>query len=151
MFTNFLDLDIEDFLSELEPDEQPLWGQMTAQHMVEHLTETLQYSNGIKALKSPNVPSHTFDALKRFLMSDKEFPQGFISPLLGETLADLRNLDLFSALEELKTNNALFKTYFKENPDAVFFNPTFGVLNFKEWQQFHGKHFFHHLKQFGLV
>ena len=37
-------------LSKLRPDSLPLWGILTAQHMVEHLAETIRFSNGKKTV-----------------------------------------------------------------------------------------------------
>jgi oxepin-CoA hydrolase/3-oxo-5,6-dehydrosuberyl-CoA semialdehyde dehydrogenase len=43
------------------------------------------------------------------------------------------------------------RRFFESNPDAKPTNVTFGELNKAEWDQFHKKHFTHHLTQFNLL
>ncbi|MTI32824.1 DUF1569 domain-containing protein [Xanthovirga aplysinae] len=139
-----------DRLKVLTPESSPVWGIMTAQHMIEHLTHTLQLSNGKKTfpLKSPK---EKLPALMAFLLSDNDFPKGFKSPVLGSKLAVLHHKDLQSAIHSLKTELKDFIGYYKQNPDAKNMHPVFGLLNGKEWIIFHQKHFKHHLSQFDLI
>lgn len=150
MFPDITTVELNVWLNKLTPQTAPKWGKMTAQHMVEHLADSLKYSNGTIVLAKPNVPERTFDTMRRFLLSDKPFPHGFISPMVGEDLPPLRFEKFSDAVDELLTQRLIFNDYYWKHPDAVFFNPLFGNLNRKEWLQFHSKHFFHHFSQFGL-
>lgn len=137
-------------LNKLDPQQKPLWGKMTPQHMVEHLILAVQMSNGKLKLECINPPEK-IPTLKRFLMSSRPMPKLFVNPVIG---ADLRPLEC-SSLEEAmgKLNNEIddYALFFENNPDANPINVTFGELNEEEWDVFHKKHFTHHLSQFGLL
>lgn len=49
----FLQRDVPSLLARLDPAQVPVWGQMTAQHMVEHLTGALRLSMGRYGLPAP--------------------------------------------------------------------------------------------------
>jgi hypothetical protein len=137
-------------LTQLEMYTKPLWGKMSARHMVEHLIFAVQMGNGKLFLECFNPPEK-LPALKRFLMSERPLPKLFVNPVIGPDLIELK----FSRLEEAKSNLKKevddYYAYFKKNPEAKLVNVTFGELNFAEWEVFHKKHFTHHLSQFGLI
>lgn len=139
------------FFENLKDDSKPKWGKMSLQHAIEHLSDSLLISNGKNPLKMPEIPTQTFDHLRKFLLGKNQFPQGFISPLIGDDLPDLRNENLENAKNELVKEIENYMIFWSENPNAKFYNPTFGILNFKEWELFHNKHFRHHFNQFGLI
>ena len=140
---------IIDSLNQLKPDQKPLWGKMTPQHMVEHLILAVKMSNGKLNLKCFNSPEK-IPALKRFLLSSKPLPKLFENPALGKGLPDLEYSSLNEAKEILKLELDDYHTFFKENQEAKPVNVTFGELSKSEWDIFHQKHFKHHLSQFGL-
>ena len=137
-------------LTLLHPDQNPLWGKMTAQHMVEHLILSLQMSNGkliVKCISQPeNLPS-----LKRFLLSERELPKEYVNPYIGPNLLELKYSSLEEAVESLEMEINKYNQFFKLNPDTKTVHVTFGELNKKEWDRFHTKHFTHHLSQFDLL
>jgi hypothetical protein len=137
-------------LNKLKPDQKPLWGKMTPQHMVEHLVLAVKMSNGKLSLKCFNPPEK-IPALKRFLLSEKPLPKLFENPALGKEPPDLEFNSLDEAKERLKLEIDEYHSYFKKNPDSKTVNVTFGELNKDEWDVFHHKHFKHHLSQFGLT
>ena len=137
-------------LNNLTVETKPLWGKMTAQHMVEHLILAVKMSNGKVKLECFNPPEK-LPVLKKILLSSRPLPRNFINPVLGEDLIPLQ----FESLEETKKIlsqeiNDYYK-YFEDNPDALLTNITFGNLNKNEWEIFHQKHFTHHFQQFGLL
>jgi hypothetical protein len=141
-----------EILGKLKADDEPVFGAMTAQHMVEHLIFTVCYSNG----KEPQQHHYTTDKeqkIKTFVINtDKEMPIGFKSPVLpAEGLPALNHSSLTDAIDHLKTELNNFDMYFLKNPSDRPINPTMGELNYKEWVRFHSRHFTHHFKQFGLV
>lgn len=133
----------------LIPDTKPLWGKMSAQHMVEHLILTLRIGTG-KLETKVYSPDEKLPVLKRILLSNRPLPKNFISPIVGEKLLPLEFNDLDEAMENLKLELNTYYDFFEKNPDAILPNPTFGKLNKEEWELFHKKHFEHHLSQFGL-
>ena len=137
-------------LTLLNLDQNPLWGKMTAQHMVEHLILSLQMSNGklnVKCISQPeNLPS-----LKRFLLSARDLPKEYINPYIGPNLLPLKYSSLKETVSHLKEEINNYEEFFISNPDTKTVHVTFGELNKQEWDQFHSKHFTHHLSQFDLL
>ena len=136
-------------LDKLNPSTKQLWGKMSPQHMVEHLILTVKSSNGKLNVTFYGEPEK-IPSLRRFLLSSRPFPKGFISPIIGEGLLPLRYGSLDEAKSVLKKEVADYYTFFESSPNAVFVNPTFGELNKSEWDVFHQKHFTHHFQQFGI-
>ena len=139
-----------ELLNELEPQQKPLWGKMTPQHMVEHLILAVQMSNGKLKLECFNLPEK-IPSLKRFLLSSRPMPKLFVNPVIGEALRPLEYSSLEEAIEKLKKEIDDYILFFENNPGAIPVNVTFGELNKEEWIVFHKKHFTHHLSQFGLM
>ena len=137
-------------LEQLEPHQKPAWGKMTPQHMVEHLILAVQMGNGKLKLNCINPPEK-LPTLKRFLLSDRPLPKGFVNPAIGADNLPLKCPDIDRARDKLKKEVENYYKYFKTNPDAKPVNVTFGELNKEEWDVFHQKHFTHHLSQFGLM
>lgn len=137
-------------LDELTQEHTPLWGVMSAQHMVEHLTDSLKISNGDITIQQLTAEDK-IPALRAFLMSDTPMPRNFKSPANGDGLRALKHPDLDRALEVLKKELTRFHQYHEANPGTRPVNPVFGPLSYNQWIQFHHKHFQHHLSQFGLI
>lgn len=131
-------------------EPKALWGKMSFQHMIEHLTQSVRISNG-KLTVACNTPEEKLPTLKRILMSERPLPKNFINPIIGENLLPLEYSSIEEAISALRVEINDYKNLFKEKPESVFVNPTFGSLNKEEWEVFHRKHFQHHLSQFGLV
>ena len=137
-------------LTLLHADQNPLWGKMTPQHMVEHLILSIQMSNGKLNLKCISQPEN-LPSLKRFLLSERELPKEYINPYIGPNLLELKYSSLEEAVESLEKEINNYNQFFKLNPDTKTVHVTFGELNKQEWDQFHSKHFKHHLSQFDLI
>lgn len=139
-------------LHKLHSQSKPLFGIMTAQHMIEHLIDTLQFSNG-KQDTELYFTEEKAAKMKAYLIdSDNVISVGFKSPLLPtDALLPLKFSDFDLAKTALETELKDFHFYFNENPEAKPTNPTLGKLNYQEWIIFHQKHFKHHFKQFGLL
>ncbi len=137
-------------LNKLDPQQKPLWGKMTPQHMVEHLILAVRMSDGKLKLECINPPEK-IPTLKRFLMSSRPMPKLFVNPVIGKDLRPLENSSLEEAIGKLKNEMNDYELYFKNNPGAKPVNVTFGELDKEEWTLFHKKHFTHHLSQFRLL
>lgn len=138
-------------LDELTKESKPVWGAMTAQHMVEHLYQSVQLSNGSIELDECMSPDEKLPILKRILMSDRPLPKNFVNTVIGEGVKPLIFENLEKSILGLKKELEKVVTFFEQTPEATPMNPTFGPLNKEEWIQFHKKHFQHHFSQFGLL
>ena len=137
-------------LDNLTENTIPAWGKMTAQHMLEHLGNTLVTVRSAKPLACI-TPEDKLPAYRQFLMSNKPFAQNIPNPFIGENPPALRFENLDAAKTKLQQALTGFDAFFAENPDATPVHPFFGNLNYPEWQQFQKKHFNHHFLQFGLL
>jgi hydroxymethylglutaryl-CoA reductase len=136
-------------LDTLLPTTLPLWGRMSAQHMLEHLAGTLQYCNG-KKTASLVTPPDKLPAMQRFLHSNRGFQRGFISPIVGDILPDLVTPNITSARTWFDTEWSDFLT-FSADQTILVMHPIFGELNRQDLLRFTAKHFRHHFQQFQLI
>jgi oxepin-CoA hydrolase/3-oxo-5,6-dehydrosuberyl-CoA semialdehyde dehydrogenase len=143
--------ELNSLLNNLTENTQPQWGSLNPQTMVEHLTKTLQYSNGKKEIAQRTSEEEGLKAKQALIYTAMEMPRGLKSPLLGDGPAIPERADLDEAKENLNKELDDFETYHANHPEALFIQPRLGKLNHKEWIIFHNKHFTHHFKQFGLI
>ena len=143
--------EIFEILDHLDINAIPLFGKMTAQHMIEHICGAVIFSNG-KLPQKLYYPVDKAAAMKNILIySDKEFPHGFKAPMLTDDLPSLVFPDLPTAIGRLSKQMDNFHQYFEQNPGSKPIHPALGELDYKDWTTFHNKHFTHHFKQFGLI
>lgn len=137
-------------IKKLKGSEKPQWGKLSAQGMVEHMTDSIGIAWG--RVKEPMVtPAEHLEKAKSFAMSDKEFRPDTRNTLMSETPAPLRHTSMEDATHELENEVFLFLSYYDFNPEAVVTNPFYGDLNYKEWLHLLHKHATHHLKQFAVI
>lgn len=149
---SFIDPNLEVILqklNQLRSDTQPKWGQMVAQRMVEHLSDSLDLSVGAVNLPLQIAPEHAERALAH-LRSEKPMPQNFKASYAPPSVA-LRNDELETAIDELSQKWVHFEDHFSEYPDATHLHPIYGKLDGDLWRRMHSKHFTHHFEQFGLL
>lgn len=137
-------------LCSVNNEPKALWGKMSFQHMIEHLCLAVRMSNG-KLLVECYTPAEKQPTLKKILMSERPLPKNFNNPMYGENLLPLEFATVENALSGLRQEIDDYIDCFIQKPDSVFNNMVFGALNKEEWEVFHGKHFRHHLSQFGLL
>ncbi|MEM6782766.1 MAG: DUF1569 domain-containing protein [Bacteroidota bacterium] len=136
-------------LDHLTADATPAWGQMTPQHMVEHLGLLAALSYG--RITSPVAPPEAkWDRRQAALWSDTPFPRNF-DPFKGGTLPKLRYADMDAARAKLLDHVARYEAHWTAHPDATHVHPYFGRLRRDGWARFHDKHVRHHLAQFDLL
>jgi len=137
-------------LKKLKADEKPQWGVLSAQGMVEHMTDSIGIAWG--RLNEPmQTPPEFVEKAKGFAMSDKPFKPNTKNSLMSETPAQLRHANLEEAIKELENEVLLFTTHYQFNLEASVTNPFFGDLNYGEWVHLLHKHATHHLKQFSVI
>lgn len=138
-------------LENLQADTQPGWGQMTPQHMIEHLGSVAYISS--RELNIPvSTPAEVLPRSLQWLWSEKTFRKGTKAPALEEkNLGKLRYENLEQAIAKFQRAMQGFFAFFAEDPEQTLNHPVFGPLNYEGWLKFHHKHVLHHFTQFGLL
>jgi oxepin-CoA hydrolase/3-oxo-5,6-dehydrosuberyl-CoA semialdehyde dehydrogenase len=139
-----------DAVAKLTEDTLPLWGNMTAQQMIEHLFWAFQCSTGVVNLPC-YTPASVLERTKRFLHDNRHTPHEFKNPAIGEKLPALHFSTLADARAALQKEVVHFFDHFRTVPDAIHVHPIFGPLGAEEWERSHFKHCYHHLSQFGSI
>lgn len=137
-------------LEGLRAKTAPWWGHMTAQHMIEHLTASLEESTG-KIASKLLIPEANLAGAKEWLVSEKEFKQNIKHPLLADSPQALKNSNIVEAYSKFAEELKKFFDYYSDNSTKKNTHVAYGDLNFEEWVQCHYKHFRHHFKQFDLI
>ncbi|WP_108867188.1 DUF1569 domain-containing protein [Aquimarina aquimarini] len=126
------------------------FGKMTPQHVIEHLTFALMFSNGEMPQKLIVSVESARKTKEYFVKQNNEFEPGFKTPLLGDEPPEYVFENLEVAKEKLLKAIIGFKEYFKVYPKEKPINPIMGHLDREEWIILHNKHFKHHFYQYGI-
>lgn len=140
--------DILPLLNKLNDQEKPLWGSLTPQGMVEHLTDTLKIASG-EIKQKLVIPSEKIESMQRFLETDKEMVRNIEVPFAPKERV-LRNESISDAIDEFAEQWIAFEEHF-ENEETTELHPFYGDLNFDQWKKLNSKHLTHHFKQFSLI
>lgn len=136
-------------LNDLEANTKPLWGSMSAQRMVEHLSDTLAIAAG----KNPQTlltPEDKLVRMQAFLETDRPMARNLEVPFAPKD-AKIRNEDLDLAIDEFVDEWLNFEETFEANADHTEVHAFYGSLNFDQWRKLNDKHLTHHFEQFGLI
>lgn len=147
-FENQLDV----LLKKLAPQTKPLWGSLTPQHMVEHLSWAID--GAMERWTTPVItPTEKLPQYRRFITSNLSMRHHFPHPAMPTEgkLPDLRTTSLETAIAEFWERWDDFKSYFSANTGMTTNHVVFGPLNEEEWRLMHFKHVVHHLSQFGVT
>ena len=148
----FFDTDINiiiDTLTLLKPNDKPEWGSMSAQRMVEHLTDTVNLSFNEHSY-TLQLPIDKVEKAQKFIFSDYELPKNFKASFANAN-DKIRNVSINEAIIEFEESWIDMIEYFKNNPQSKTLHPHFGLLNGELWLKLHSKHFTHHFLQFNLI
>lgn len=137
-------------LQKLQGNEKGNWGVLSAQEMIEHMTDSIGIAYG-RIKQTLHTSEEMLPKFREFALSDKEFKPNTKNAYMGDNPEALRNKNITEAVSELEKEIISFISYYKNNPDAVVQNPFFGNLNYHEWLHLLHKHAIHHLKQFNLI
>lgn len=135
----------------LPPDQPPVFGTLTPQHMVEHLSFVLGFSNGLRSAQLTVSPEKSAVFKAKFILGPDPFPKGVQLERGNTALPSLVYGNPEDAIEALLQAIADFHRYFNEFPDAKPVHPFFGPMSKDEWRTSHHKHITHHLQQFNLI
>jgi hypothetical protein len=136
-------------LDKLKANSKPLWGEMSAQRMVEHLTDTLEIANG----KSPQellIPEEKIEKMQAFLETDKPMARNIEVPFAPKNKA-LRNDEIEEAIDEFVEEWLNFEELYTNQPEHTEIHAFYGPLNYQQWLLLNNKHLNHHFEQFGLI
>lgn len=151
----FVDIDrnsLESYLNKLSEDSKPLWGNMTPQHMLEHLEYSTRISSGEIQDIEIATPEKILEKVHATLYNYKKMPRNFGAPeRLEKELEQLKHDNLDTAKQNLLEAFDNYIAFFKAHPEATLKNIVYGDLNRYEWNLFHRKHYNHHFEQFGLL
>ena len=148
----FIEIDISEIIPKLDKltsETKPLWGEMSSQRMVEHLTDTIKIASG--KIKFPlEIPEDKIEKMQAFLDSDKPMARGIVVPFAKKDEA-LRNEEIELAIDEFLLEWLDFDEHYAENESRTEAHPYYGQLNYEQWCRLHSKHLTHHFEQFGIV
>jgi len=150
---SFLEPTLDNFqkhISKLKHDQEPLWGTMSAQRMVEHLSEWIDLAMSNSSDYALEIPEEKVAKAQAFLFSEYPLPKNFKAKFLPFG-ANHRNEELQSAIAEYESKWSDFEAFFAKNPDFKMFHPSFGNLDHKHILALHSKHMTHHFEQFNLI
>ena len=152
VFVEMTDEKITELLNKLTEDAKPQWGILTPQHLLEHLEEGYKIlSGGIQDFEIV-TPEKIIDKVHNSLYNYDKFPKGTQFPTMKKgALEALVHPDFATAKAKFLEAREQYKTFFKENPEAVLKNMVFGALNKYESYLLERKHLNHHFEQFGLL
>lgn len=148
----FIETDLESVLAHLNkltPEARPEWGKMSAQRMVEHLTDTIRIATG----ENPQelvIPEEKIERMVAFLYTDKPMARNIEVPF-AKADAPLRNEELELAIDEFVEAYLEFQELFAENPELKTVHAFYGPLNYEQWDLLNKKHLTHHFTQFGIL
>jgi hypothetical protein len=148
---SLIELNIEEILKKLESllsSQKPLWGEMTPQRMVEHLSDSLKMSTG-KISFPMEISEEMIPKMQSFLNTDKAMARN-IPVSFAPKNATLRHDEIELAIDEFLLEWIDFEDFFSENPNQKTMHPYYGFLDHQQWYKLHQKHFTHHFQQFGL-
>lgn len=140
---------ITDKLKNLKENKKPLWGDMSAQQMVEHLTDAITLSLDDTNSKL-ELPEEYIEKAQYFIETEHPLPKNFKAKFVIDN-AKLRNNSIEEATNELIKTLDQFEKHYSENPGLKQLHPNFGRLNFKQWNSLNAKHITHHFEQFELI
>lgn len=137
------------YLEKLNADSKPLWGIMSAQRMIEHLTDTMLIATGDRVFPL-EVAEEKLPRMLAFLESDKPMAQN-IEVSFAPKNVPLRNEEIELAIDEFVDAWLKFEEFYERNPNLTNLHAYYGPLNYQQWLRLHSKHLTHHLAQFGLI
>lgn len=149
-YKDFLTTELPALLRKLSADQEPNFGLMSAQHMVEHLiyvTKTFMKRMGDP--EGETTKSQLY--FQKFLAKGCPFAY---KPKEGVTKADLkalRSANIEEAIQGLEAATAKFYALFDENPNFKSYNPMMGEFTMEQLELFAYQHGRWHAYQFGLL
>lgn len=149
MFVEFNIENVISYLSKLTAQSKAEWGTMSAQRMVEHLTDSLQVATG----RNPQelvIPEDKIEKAQAWLATDKPMPKNFKVSFASDEIP-MRHDEIELSIDELVEEIFYFDELFQNDAGKKVVHPFYGALNYEQWNRLNMKHFSHHYEQFGLI
>ena len=152
VFAEMTDEKIAECIHKLTENSKPQWGILTPQHLLEHLEQGYRIMSGEIQDFDIATPEKILDKVHNSLYNYEKFPIDTAFPTMkkGE-VENLVHADFDTAKTKFFEARQVYKTFFKENPEAVMKNMVFGELNRYESYLLERKHLNHHFEQFGVL
>lgn len=152
VFVEMTDKKVTECINKLTENSKPSWGILTPQHLLEHLEQGYRIMSGEIQDFEIATPEKILEKVHNSLYNYDKFPRGTQFPTMkkGE-LEDLIHPDFETAKAKFFEARENYKTFFKENPQAIMKNMVFGNLNRYESYLLERKHLNHHFEQFGIL
>lgn len=148
---NFIELNLDDIvarLNKLTPQSKAEWGSLSAQGMIEHLSDSIDLALGQHSYKLA-IPEEIIPKAQRFIESEHPMPKNFqVEFTTPETT--LRNSSIAESIEEFKLKWEEYHSFFESNQGIETLHPSFGNLNSDQWNRVFSKHLTHHFEQFDI-
>lgn len=147
---DFLTKDLPTMFRNLKGDQEPNFGLMTAQHMVEHLIYVMKSMPKRRGEPAAEL-NKSQQYFRKFL--DKGCPFQY-RPKEGVSKADLKELrspDMETAIQGLEAATTQFYELFEATPDHKSYNEMMGEFDMSELELFAYQHGRWHAHQFGLI
>jgi hypothetical protein len=141
---------VSSLLKNLVAEKPPVFGKLSAQHVIEHLIVSLKISTG-QHKYTLITPVEKLEGVRKFLFSDKDLPLGARVPFIGEEPPELIYPSIEDSRSALINEILFFFNYYSASEKIEETHPIFGALDKQGWLVLHNKHFKHHFKQFGLI
>ncbi|MFZ4679399.1 MAG: phenylacetic acid degradation bifunctional protein PaaZ, partial [Flavobacterium sp.] len=152
VFIEMTDAKIAECLNKLNENSKPNWGILTPQHLLEHLEQGYRIMSGEIQDFEFATPEKILDKVHNSLYNYDKFPMGTRFPTMKkDELEDFIHPDFETAKAKFFEARESYKTFFKENPEAILKNMVFGELNRYESYLLERKHLNHHFEQFGIL
>lgn len=149
-YKDYLTVELPKTLRTLEGTQEPNFGLMTAQHMVEHLiyvTKTFQKRHGEP--EGELTKSQLY--FQKFMSKGCPFEYRPKDGVTKESLNALRSANMEEAIQGLEAATAKFYQLFENTPDFKSYNPMMGEFTMEQLELFAYQHGRWHAHQFGLI
>jgi oxepin-CoA hydrolase/3-oxo-5,6-dehydrosuberyl-CoA semialdehyde dehydrogenase len=152
VFVEMTDKKVAECINKLTENSKPSWGILTPQHLLEHLEQGYKIMSGEIQDFEIATPEKILEKVHNSLYNYDKFPKGTKFPTMKkDELEDLIHPDFETAKAKFFEARESYKTFFKENPEAILKNMVFGELNKYESYLLERKHLNHHFEQFGVL
>ena len=138
-------------LRQLSPDQEPNFGLMTPQHMVEHLVMTTKLFSRRKGDPVSNPPTPGAAGFRSFVDRGCPFEHRPKPDVTKADLPDLKFNNMDEAITELESAILAFYAFGDADPKYKGYNPRVGEYDMEELDLIIGRHAKWHAYQFGLV
>lgn len=148
---DFLQVEMPKLLGQLTAESPAKWGQMTAQHMVEHIGMVFKLGTGTLNMGLAIPEEKVARRREHVLVNKLPFPRDLKLAVIPDTPPPYYFPSLQEAIQAVVKVRDEFYGFFQNNPSATLTHPVLGDLTFDEWEFFFVGHTRHHFMQFGLI